>query len=162
MPHTAALHTTSQTLLAITSAVPDCLKSVAVPIEVNDKRITALVDSCSSESFIDRTVAGRLKLQISKSSRKINVASSLYSTEVTGTCYVNIRLNNTLYENVRLGVMNQNCGDVILGQDFQSRHSKIIIEYGGSQPELKIPTLNNEAICNLCIAKIPKPMLFPG
>ena len=135
--HTAATYTPAHNLLAIASAVPDCLKSVCVMVAVNDAQVEALLDKGSSESFIDRAVATRLNIKFEKSPRKVNLASSIFSADVLGTCLVDIRLNGNLYKNVCLGVMNQLCGDVILGQDFQSKHSQIIIEFGGKRPALK-------------------------
>ena len=35
------------------------------------------------------------------------------------------------YNNVKLGILNALCTDVILGTDFQALHDSVIIKYGG-------------------------------
>ena len=153
--HSAAMFTQPNSLMAVSSGVPNCLKSASVTVKIKNEEIIALVDSCSSESFIDRAVARRLNLEVSKTSRKINLASSLFSAEVIGSCRVDIKLNGTLYENMLFGVMNQLCGDMILGQDFQQQHSALRIEYGGERPALEIRSSNEHPVCNLTVSKIP-------
>ncbi|XP_042221312.1 uncharacterized protein LOC121865821 [Homarus americanus] len=54
----------SPTLCAISAAVPHCLNCSATNLKVNGRRISRLIGSASSESFIDKRVAYRLKLHI--------------------------------------------------------------------------------------------------
>lgn len=60
------------------------------------------------------------------------------------------------WKNVPFGVMNQVCGDMMFGQDFQSQNSKVMIEYGGERPVLTIPPQQENSTCNLTAGKIPK------
>lgn len=151
--YTASIHTPTL------CAMPDCLKSSTVAVEVNNAHLSALIDSGSSESFIDKTVATSLQLTVSKSSKEINLASSLLSARLIGTCHVDFKINGVLYRHVRLGVMNQLCGDIILGQDFQRRHSAVIFEHGGDMEELRI---GGNTSCNVVASKIQRSTLFPG
>jgi hypothetical protein len=48
--------------------------------------------------------------------------------------------------------------DIILGQDFQKEHKSVIIEYGGSKPELMIP--KSTPVCALSAASVEEPSLF--
>ena len=87
------------------------------------------------------------------------MASSFFSARSIGTCHVDLKINGVLYHHVRLGVMNQLCGDIILGQDFQRRHSAVTILYGGDMKELRI---GGKASCNVTASKIRRSTLFPG
>ena len=118
-PTTASMF--CSTLCAI---VLNSLKPATIEVEVNGKRLLALVDTGSSESSIDRSIANQLKLKIFRSPKKITMASSAFFASLCGVGYVDIAFNGSVYREVPLGVMNQLCGDIILGHDFQKFHSK--------------------------------------
>ena len=55
-----------------------------------------------------------------------------------GAMLVSRTEKRTVYPSHRLGILKALCRDVILGQDFQKEHKSVIIEYGGSKPELTV------------------------
>ena len=63
-------------------------------------------------------------------------------SSITGFCNSNLEVNEKKYSNVKLYVMMNLCADIILGQDFQSKHKNVTINYGGSEPPLVIGSLS--------------------
>ena len=47
-----------------------------------------------------------------------------------------MKVNGTLYENVKFGVMRGLCTDALIGIDFLKRHDSVTMKYGGKLPEL--------------------------
>ena len=62
----------------ITAAFPNSLSHVALPAVIDGVTLTALIGSCSSDSFINQQVANRLQLTISPTTRNIY---DTYNTE---------------------------------------------------------------------------------
>ena len=58
---------------------------------------------------------------------------------VLGHCFADINLHGHVYAATCLGILKNFCSDVILGQDFQRKHKRVVIEFGGSKPDLLIP-----------------------
>ena len=75
------------------------------------------------------------------------MASMSLSSNFTGYCVTDVKVNRKLYPNVKPFVMDDLCADIILGLDFQTKHESITINYGGAEPPLVIgglSTLNVE------------------
>ena len=115
--------------------------------------INALIDSGSNErSFISLQTVKSLGLSIIPENTTVSMASSSVSIPVLGYCQINLELQGRQYKNIKVFVLKDLCTDVILGTDFQSRHKKFIIEYGGPEPEL--------SFCAVTLAKVNTPRLF--
>lgn len=142
------------------ASVPDCLQDSSVKITINDNETFGIIDSASSNSFINYKTAREFKIDIEPSKQQITLAQSSSKASIVGECTVNITLNGNNYQKIKLGVMKNLCADVLLGIDFQKQHSSVTIEYGGSRSPLKISNSNNHAVCSLAEADIPKPSLF--
>ena len=134
-----------------TSKKPFRVSSDAIVNEL--EHVNALIDSGSSEkSFISEAIVKRLKLPIHSETSNVGMAAGDIRLPVIGYCLVNIELQNRRYENVRVSVLRDLCTDLILGTDFQSRHSKLVIEYGGPEPPL--------TFCALTAMNTEPPRLF--
>ena len=127
----ATTYSPSSCALGISAAFPSSLSHSAVPKVINDVALAALIDSCSSESFINEQVANRLKLTLSPSTRNIPMALTTLKTDIIGCCTVDITLNNCTYPEVKLSVLKDLCSDMILRHDFQNRHKRVTIELHG-------------------------------
>ena len=92
----ATTYSSSLCALGISAAFPSSLSHAAVPIVINGVALTALIDSCSSESFINEQVANRLKLTLSPT-RNISMALTTLKTDIIGCCTADITLNNCTY-----------------------------------------------------------------
>ena len=146
-------------LCAVSAAAPQCLADSTVYVKVEGCDAAALIDSASSDSFIDYSLARSLKLKITPTGRSITLATSSASAQVRGVCKANITLHDNVYPNTQLEVIDKLCSDLILGLDFQRQHSAVILQYGGSKPELKVKG-SNVGRCNLIAGTFSTPRLF--
>ena len=142
----------------VSAAFPQSLAHAAVPVSVNGHSLSALIDSCSSDSFINELSAHNLKLHINPSSRNISMANTSMKACVTGYCVVNITVDGRNYKDFHFNVMKDLCSDIILGYDFQNMHKRLIIELSGSKSDLVIE--NNTTPCALSVATVGEPSLF--
>ena len=154
----AALYKPS--LLAITAAFPKNLSHAATKVMINGHCINALIDSCSSDSFINESTAHRLNLKMRPLNKEISMASSSLNANSPGFTEVTLCHEDQKYPSIRLLVIRDLCCDIILGEDFQNQHKRVIFEYGGAKPELKIS--GQKSFCALSKASIDEPSLFPN
>ena len=70
--------------LSVTDAFPNSLSHAALPTIIDGVTLTALIDSCSSDSFINQQVTNRLRLAISPTNRNISMALTTLKTDVIG------------------------------------------------------------------------------
>ncbi|XP_076052612.1 uncharacterized protein LOC143032026 [Oratosquilla oratoria] len=152
---TATLY--NPTLLTLAATFPKNLSHAATDITVNGHSLKALIDSCSSDSFISEKVAQKLKLTVVLASKEISMASASLNTSSPGYVMVDLGHVNQNYPCVQLGVLKDLCCDVILGHDFQKQHESVTFQYGGNKPSLRV-TSN----CALATADIEEPSLFPN
>ena len=151
IPTTAVMQTAAPALLQ-TSLVPKGLFKSCLPVEVNGKTAEALIDSGSTDNFIHPRQAERCDLQNCSGFKIVLMASSASSKKLEGHCVTDINVQGNIYPDVILHVFPYLCADIILGQDWQAKHSSVTIEYGGKQPPLKI--------CNLTALNVDPPQLF--
>ena len=118
----------------------------------------ALIDTGSSGSFISRRIAESLKFEIVPSHQEISMADTTFKANVNGSCLTDVSLNGHNYHNVRLGVLENLCCDLIVGQDLQRLHESVIITYGGPKPPLSIPAIDSISV--LSAASVDTPELF--
>ena len=108
--------------LGVTAAFPNSSSHAALPAFINGVTLTALIDSCSPDSFINQQVANRLQLAISPTTRNIYMALTTLKADVIGCCTTDSTPNDRTYSHVKLSVLKDLCSDIILGHDFQKRH----------------------------------------
>ena len=99
-------------------ACPGNLLRSAILVNLNGKNLTALIDSGSSESYINSKVSKDLKLKVYPSRREIQMASSAMKMKSNEFCLVDLELKGNKYESTRLNIFENLCSDVILGLDF--------------------------------------------
>ena len=90
----------------------------AVPLSIHGHTLTALIDSCSSDSFMSENITKMLKLQIKPSARDISMALSTMNTQILEYCEIDLKLNGHGYKNVRLSLLKGLCSDAILAMIF--------------------------------------------
>lgn len=91
------------------AAEPESLKRAMIKVTVNGKNLTSLVDSGSSESYIDAQVAKDQKWFVIPSTRVISMASLTLKTQTQGHCNVKLTYKSKCYENVRLSLLPNAC-----------------------------------------------------
>ena len=141
------------TLAAVSSSsTPPTLLKSSTKVAINGVSARALVDSCSSESFIHPRIVGALKLRKYSSPKSISMAQSSLSAKTLGHCIVNLELGGKSYPNLCLSILPGLCSDLILGLDFQKQHQSISFHHGGPEPPL--------IVCGLTTLKVDPPELF--
>ena len=150
---------TSAAICAVSqSTLPSGLQKAVTKAKIGGCDANALIDTGSSSSFIDKRVAESLKFEIIPSFQEISMADTAFKTNVHGSCLLDISINGHDYRKVRLGVMENLCYDMIIGQDLQSLHQSVIITYGGTKPPLSIPSIDSISV--LSAASVDTPELF--
>ncbi|XP_064086095.1 uncharacterized protein LOC135201146 [Macrobrachium nipponense] len=155
---TAALY--NPTLLTIAATYPKNLSHAATNITVNGHSLKALIDSCSSDSFIREELAQKLNLTIVPVGTAVSMASKSLNASSPGFVTADLVHLDQRYPHIQLGVLKDLCCDVILGYDFQKHHQSVTFQYGGNKPSLKIT--GAKPVCVLTTADIDEPSLFPN
>ncbi|XP_064080564.1 uncharacterized protein LOC135197423 [Macrobrachium nipponense] len=155
---TAALY--NPTLLTIAATYPKNLSHAATNITVNGHSLKALIDSCSSDSFIREEVAQKLNLTIVPVGTAVSMASKSLNASSPGFVTADLVHLDQRYPCIQLRVLKDLCCDVILGYDFQKQHKSVTFQYGGNKPSLKIT--GAKPVCVLVTADIDEPSLFPN
>ena len=86
------------------------------------------------------------------------MALSTVTSQESGHCVTDIIVRDTLYSNVRFGVLKDLCSDVLLGGDFQTLHKRVVFEYDGPKSEFVI---NDQAkLCAVTTVRVKAVKLF--
>ena len=93
----------------ISAACPTSLLHASVTVTPNGENLTALLDSCSSDSFINEKTAKHLDLKINPATKKISMAQTTLESKMLGNCVVDIILNGNVYSGVYLAVLKNLC-----------------------------------------------------
>ncbi|XP_064083977.1 uncharacterized protein LOC135199749 [Macrobrachium nipponense] len=155
---TAALYNPS--LLTIAATYPKNLSHAATNITVNGHSLKALIDSCSSDSFICEEIAQKLNLTIVPVGTAVSIASKSLNASSPEFVTADLVHLDQRYPRIQLGVLKDLCCDVILGYDFQKQHQSVTFQYGGNKLSLKIT--GAKPVCVLATADIDEPSLFPN
>ena len=155
--HTVLLHSPTICAIGILVIFPSGLSRAAVTVTINGHELTALIDSCSSDSFISEDSVKQLCLEIQPSSRNIYMALTTINTSITGCCTITLMLGDNVYNGIHLSVLKDLCSDIILGHNFQKQHKSLTIDMGGTKPDLVI---SNTSPCALSTATIDNISLF--
>ncbi len=140
----------SPTLATVPS--PTSLSKSLASVDINGLKVKALIDTRSTESFIDPSLVEKAALIVHPSSSTVSMATSLSSAKISGTCTVDLSYQERRYENLHLSVLPGLCADLILGLDFQTRHESVVFKYGGSEPPL--------SVCSFSTLNIDPPQPF--
>ena len=108
----------SPTLCAITAACPPNLCDASVPVIMNGITMDALIDSCSSDSFISENAFKRLNVKMTRSDKQVSMALTSMESTAIGSCQLTLLVNNREYQNVKVDILQYLCSDIILGHDF--------------------------------------------
>lgn len=132
---------------------PPGLRRVRMNVSINNHPTdNVFLDSGSTDSFIQASLATKLKLKITKLQSSVSLASTEQKVTTPGFCEAFIQYGNCEAQKTRLTVMNNLCAEMIIGLDILQRHSSVEIDLGGSLPPLKL--------CNFAQATIDPPSLF--
>ena len=85
------------TLATTTSDIPSTLIKSSCEVTINGVNTRALIDSCSTESFIHPRLADTLRLQKYPVSREISMAQSSLSAKTLGHCNTELELCGRMF-----------------------------------------------------------------
>ena len=152
-PHQKSLASIHFPFLAtITGPAPYSLRKSIQYLVTNGHKISTLIYSGSSESFIHPDVVRKLSITITKCTRNVSMASASLTSESLGYCFITSSLNSKIFNDVKVCVLNNLCVALILGIDFQQQHKSVTFHFGGDKPSLNI--------CNLATLNVDPPSLF--
>ena len=160
-PLTASITTFSSSkpqLCAITPA-PTCLSYATITSSVRGHKLSTIVDSGSSLSYINDRTARFLGLYVEPYEEIISLASSELKGNVLGHCEVDLSIHEKTYPSVKFRVLKDLCADVLLGGDFQRQHKRVIFQFDGDESDLIVPTqkqVNAVAVSDMAPASLFK------
>ena len=124
-----------------------------VDVLIKEQTAKALLDTGSLESsYISKELAIRLKLDIKARKSSVSLAEPSVKVNIPGYVRTDVKLNDTVYHNAELLVMDKLCTDVIIGTNILKEHESVVVEFGGSKPPLHV--------CNATM-NIEPPPVFP-
>ena len=119
---------------------------VYIPVKVNGIATTALIDTGSTDSYVNKNfiethgIASQPRDPIT-----VKLANSSESQVVSQACTLSVSITNEIgtrdYPSTSLSVMPYLIADVVLGEDFMKQHDSILIQYGGTKPQLTLCSL---------------------
>ena len=151
--------TSDPVLSTVTANLPTCLQTSTVSACVNELPVDALMDTGSSDSYIDASLCKKLDLIVRGNPSTISMASKSYSVKVNGNVNVDLNVFSNQYPDFKSGMMKNLCSDVILGLDFMKLHSKVNFEMNGSKSAISIDN-HHLNLCNVLAANIEPPRIF--
>lgn len=139
------------------------LAKTMVPIMVNGYKLSALIDTGSTDSFIHDKFVSKLGLHVSSAGQQTicTAASSLANT--TGVVTISkLEVEGFTYTNFNMSVLPGLSHEVIIGHDLLSRHKKLVVKFNGDKDDMHLnnPSSSPLPYCNLAAARIEPPLLF--
>ena len=107
----------------------DCSTQASVTAVIANTKVSALIDTGISMSFINDNTAKRLEVRIMPCNESISMALHTLAENVYGCFVVDVHVNGSVYRDVDLKVLQNLCYDIMLGQNFQSQHKQVIFQY---------------------------------
>lgn len=156
----AVLHGDTQSRAA--AIIPTSLSDAIVSAKVSGSDVNVLIDSGSTESYINENIVNDLGLKVCYNDRKtVRMASEAQVIVTIGSTSVELNLAGHIYENVKLSVMPNLCTDVIIGHDVLSQHEKLVINFGGHRSSMLIDKISESGFaCSLSQIRISPQPLF--
>jgi len=99
-------------------------------------------------NFINERIVQALDLSVSRSACNVSMAQTELKVQVSGSCTAYVTIGKRMYTDVGVGTLPGLCRDLLLGQDFQQLHKRVIIEYGDECGDLIIAN-KGEVTCAL-------------
>ena len=155
--NSAAVDSKFTNLCTVSAACPASLTPASLQVLVNGTKVRALLDSGSSESYINSRKCSEMKLDVYPSAHQVQMAATAMKVKSTGFCLADVKIGESSYPSTRLNVLENLCSDIILGLDFQSQHQNLIIKFNGESPDLVV---SPDSHCSLTAADVPKVSLF--
>ena len=119
------------------SAATNNLKKALINVTINNIKLKALVDTGSTDSYIDSSIVKKHRWEIFPSSLSINMASTSLTKQTQGHSVLPLRIQDRHYSQ-KLSLLPDLCADIILGHDFLCKHSEVSFPFEGNEDPIKI------------------------
>ena len=137
-----SLNCVDQPCLAPTTALRSTFSQhVLAEITVNNIFGQALVDTGSTNSYLNKEFMKRNKLPYKIIKYFANMANVSLKTEVCGVSYLDLTFLEHHYKNFKFYVMSNLIADSIIGDDLLQQHKSVTFEFRGKKKELHISTI---------------------
>ncbi|XP_077971774.1 uncharacterized protein LOC144425880 [Styela clava] len=136
-------------LTSIIAGIHTSLSRSTITAEIAENPLMALLDSGASQSYIKASVAKSLGLTLYGPKTVIALASNESVAQTIGFVDAPLKIGTRVYDAMKFGVVENLCTDIILGQDFLSKHRKVVFEFNGDLDSLYV----GKEVCNLASAK---------
>ena len=143
----------------VASLQPYSLSDSTINVKVNSVSIQALIDSGSTNSFMDKSVAATLGLIVLNDNKQtISMAVGFRDSKTLGSVSVKLQIYDQCFKDVNFLVMENLCYNMIIGHDILKFYDSLVIKFGGPTPSLKIDNITNSAFaCKLSAVKMVDP-----
>ena len=138
-------------VLAATCSATNNLKKALITVIVNKIKLKALVDTGSTDSYINSSIVKKYGWKVTPSSLSINMASTSLTKKTQGHSVLPLIFNDRHYSQ-KLSLLPDLCADIILGHDFLCRHSVVSFPFDGDEDPIKI--------LGVAAANVEAPSLF--
>ena len=136
----------------LSAAVCSSLQKSSMKVMVNNVQADALVDTGSTESFINKNFAETSRIKIFPSKSTIYMANTSLTSNTSGHCFINLELQGHIHQGIKISVLPALCADIVLGHDVLNHHSSLEMKFNGDKPPIKL--------CCVSQAKVEPPSLF--
>ncbi|KAJ8891855.1 hypothetical protein PR048_004409 [Dryococelus australis] len=113
------------------------LSKTIIPVSINGNKVSALVDTGSTSSFLSNRDVRNRGLKVS---------------EIRGKCCVDLSISEHTYTEIDLDILPRLCSNIIIGHNILNKHTSFEVVFGGKKTLL--------TICAVTTAKVPPAILF--
>ena len=144
------------------SVLPNALSDAVINVKVNGVTTRALIDSGSSDSFINYCTVRKLGIKITQHDKQsICMAAKTCVSETVGSVYVDLEVVGHKHNGIRLQVLDNLCCDIIVGHDILNKHDKLVINFGGQNSSFVVDNISHSGFaCALTPVIFNPPPLF--
>ena len=146
----------------LASVLPNALSDAVINVKVNGVTTRALIDSGSSDSFINYCTVRKLGIKITQHDKQsICMAAKTCVSETVGSVYVDLEVVGHKHNGIRLQVLDNLCCDIIVGHDILNKHDKLVINFGGQNSSFVVDNISHSGFaCALTPVIFNPPPLF--
>ena len=112
-------------------------------ITINDHSIRTLLDTGSSDNFIDAKVANSLRLRKTNCHKQVQLASSSRVERIHHQCITNIGFMGRSFSNIKFFVLPNLCTPAILGREFLQSMDYVTFKFGGEEPGITVAAIES-------------------
>jgi len=138
------------------ASAPSSLKPAVVDGLLDDLPVNVLLDSGTSENFVDLKICRKLHLPVNVSLNSINMTSSHVRIPTCGIVTAKHSYNRT-YPTTTFSVVKNLCSDVIVGQEFLKLRWSVTFLMNSSEEALTIPLLKTQ-LTSVAAATLTSPL----